>query len=151
MPHQGPVPPSYRPEGLGGTHPIGALSGPFYSVEGSGNNVANPNWGQAGTDYIRVAPAAYSDGVSTPAGADLPGARAISNALSDQDGQTTTSDRLMSAMVYAWGQFIDHDMDLTNTGKTESHPMRRGPPGCNRCQPGIPRSTPMGAGQKPFR
>ena len=29
----------------------------------------------------------------------------------------------MSAMVYAWGQFIDHDLDLTLTGTTESLPI----------------------------
>ena len=102
---------------------VPAVLGPFYSVDGSGNNTANPAWGQTGTDYIRIAPAAYADGVSTPAGADLPSARAISNALSDQDGQSTSSDRLLSAMVYAWGQFIDHDMDLTNTGKAEALPI----------------------------
>ena len=89
---------------------VPAVLGPFYSVDGGGNNLAHADWGQTGTDYIRVAPAAYADGISTPSGADLPSARAISNALSDQDGQSTTNDRLMSAMVYAWGQFIDHDM-----------------------------------------
>ncbi len=26
-----------------------------------------------------------------------------------------TNNRQMSAMIYAWGQFIDHDIDLTNT------------------------------------
>src|SRR5207248_832194 len=27
--------------------------------------------------------------------------------------QDIISDRLMSAMIYAWGQFLDHDLDLT--------------------------------------
>lgn len=103
---------------------VPAVVGPQWrSIDGSGNNIANPAWGQAGTDYIRVAPASYGDGISTPAGADRPGARAISNAVSDQQGQSTVSDRLMSAMVYAWGQFIDHDLDLTLTGTSESLPI----------------------------
>ena len=103
---------------------VPAVVGPEWrSIDGSGNNLANPAWGQAGTDYIRVAPASYGDGISTPSGADRPGARDISNAVADQQGQSTVSDRLMSAMVYAWGQFIDHDLDLTLTGTTESLPI----------------------------
>lgn len=102
---------------------VPAVLGPFYSVDGSANNVAHPEWGQTGTDFIRIAPAAYADGVSTPAGASLPSARLISNALCDQDATTASSDRMMSAMMYAWGQFIDHDMNLTNTGTTESLPI----------------------------
>src|SRR5437868_6096788 len=34
------------------------------SLNGSGNNQANPTWGQAGTNYIRVAPARYAAGHS---------------------------------------------------------------------------------------
>src|SRR5947209_10933471 len=70
-------------------------------------------WGAAGTDLLRVAPAAYSDGVSTPAGASRPGARVISNTIADQGDRDIISDRDLSAMIYAWGQFIDHDLDLT--------------------------------------
>jgi hypothetical protein len=86
------------------------------SIDGSGNNLAHPDWGKAGTDFIRVAPAAYADGVSAPAGASRPSARVISNTVDDQHGQDTVNDRAMSAMVYAWGQFIDHDLDLTASG-----------------------------------
>ena len=85
------------------------------SMDGSGHNLAHPNWGMAGTDFIRIAPAAYDDGISTPAGADRPNARAISNALADQPDDAATNDRDMSAFIYAWGQFIDHDLDLTQS------------------------------------
>lgn len=37
------------------------------SVNGAGNNIANPAWGSAGIDLIRLAAAAYADGVSSPA------------------------------------------------------------------------------------
>jgi peroxidase len=87
----------------------------IYSVDGSGNNLANPTWGSTNTQYIRIANAEYGDGISTPAGADRPSARAISNALAAQSDSTLTNDRMMSAFVYAWGQFVDHDLDLTNT------------------------------------
>ncbi len=103
--------------------PVSALAGAVsagYSFDGTGNNIANPTWGSAGADLLRTAPADYGDGLSTPAGEDRPSARAISNALADQTGMDATSDRMLSAMIYAWGQFIDHDVDLTPTGRTES-------------------------------
>jgi hypothetical protein len=37
----------------------------------------------------------------------------ISNLLSEADDAGTTSERGLSAFVYLWGQFIDHDIDLT--------------------------------------
>ena len=35
------------------------------SLDGKGNNLLHPDWGQAGTQYLRVAPPNYADGVST--------------------------------------------------------------------------------------
>lgn len=88
-------------------------------IGGVGNNLLHPTWGTAGSTFLRTAPAEYEDGVSTPAGANRPSARAISNAVADDGDGEAISDRLMSAMIYAWGQFLDHDIDLTNTGGTE--------------------------------
>lgn len=90
------------------------------SYDGSGNNLTNPLWGTPGTDFLRLAPAEYGDGISTPAGADRPSARAISNSVADQGSQEILSDRSLSAMMYAWGQFIDHDLDSTKAGSTEA-------------------------------
>src|ERR1051326_7914950 len=87
-----------------------------YSFDGTGNNAANPTWGSAGVDLLRTAPAAYTDGTSMPAGANRPSARVVSNTVADQGGEDSVNDRLMAAMVYAWGQFIDHDLDLTPGG-----------------------------------
>jgi peroxidase len=95
----------------------------FRSFDGTGNNVSHTDWGSAGTDFIRLAAAQYTDGVSSPAGADRPSARLISNTLSDQTGVDLISDTGMSAMMYAWGQFIDHDLDLTNTQAGTSFPI----------------------------
>ncbi len=44
----------------------------YYSATGAGNNLANPDWGRSGSDLLRIAAAAYGDGISSPAGADLP-------------------------------------------------------------------------------
>jgi hypothetical protein len=56
------------------------LSG-YRSIDGTGNNLANPEWGAAGTDLLRLAPAAYDNGISSPAGADRLSPRAISNGI----------------------------------------------------------------------
>ncbi|MFO0944746.1 MAG: peroxidase family protein [Planctomycetota bacterium] len=96
----------------------------FASIDGSGNNLQNPDWGSTGTELLRIADAEYSDGYSTPAGDDRPSAREISNALADQGGEDIISDRFLSAMIYAWGQFIDHDLDLTQGGTSEYFPVQ---------------------------
>jgi peroxidase len=99
------------------TNPITA--GAVESINGSGNNLANTLWGSAGTDLLRIAAAAYADGISAPVSAGLPSARAISNAVASQaEGVDVLNNRGLSAFIYAWGQFIDHDMDLTPSGST---------------------------------
>ncbi len=88
-------------------------------INGVGNNVANPTWGAADTDFVRLAAALYADGTSTPV-STLPSARAISNLIANQDlngvEQDLNNTRDMTDFVYAWGQFIDHDIDLTESG-----------------------------------
>ena len=41
----------------------------YRPIDEVGNNVANPNWGTAGTDLIRLTPAEYANGVNTPVAA----------------------------------------------------------------------------------
>lgn len=89
------------------------------AIDGTGNNLANPEWGSAGENLIRLATAEYADAISEVGGEDRPSAREISNTVSDSGGTDVISDRMMSAMIYAWGQFIDHDITLTQSGTTE--------------------------------
>ncbi len=84
----------------------------FRTIDGSGNNLANPLWGSAGQPLARSGPAAYGDGASTPAGASRPGAREISNAVSSQVA-TIPNAAGASGFLWQWGQFLDHDIDLT--------------------------------------
>ena len=42
----------------------------FRSYDGSGNNLAHPDWGSTDVRLIRKAPSDYADGLSQPAGAD---------------------------------------------------------------------------------
>jgi hypothetical protein len=83
------------------------------SFDGTDNNVANPEWGSTDEQLLRVAPADYGDGISSMAGDDRPSARAISNAIADQDEDLGGNERALSAFAYVWGQFLDHDIDLT--------------------------------------
>jgi hypothetical protein len=92
-------------------------------VDGTGNNLAHPTWGGAGTDLLRISPAAYADGVSAPSLPNNPSARALSNLLNDQTDPNnpsqdlnTINSRALSDFAYVWGQFIDHDMSLTPDG-----------------------------------
>jgi len=94
----------------------------FRSFDGSGNNLLHPEWGSAGIQLIRRAAAEYADGVSAPAGEDRPSPRAISNAINaapepapgeEEDDFGDDNERNLTPFVYVWGQFIDHDLDLT--------------------------------------
>jgi hypothetical protein len=89
----------------------------FYSIDGTGNNLSHQAWGSVGQDLLRTAPAQYGDGISSLGGADRPSARLISEVIaSDTTDGGVPNSRLMSDWVYAWGQFIDHDIDLTSGG-----------------------------------
>jgi hypothetical protein len=94
----------------------------LYSYDGSGNHASQVTWGATGTALLRKAAAAYADGVSTAAGSTRPSARAISNALSAQES-SIVNNRGMSDFVYVWGQFLDHDIDLSEPGTSESLPI----------------------------
>ncbi len=100
-----------------------ALSPTQYTFDGTGNNLAHPDWGSAGEGLLRLAPSDYGDGLSEPAGADRPSPREISNALADSQGEDLLSQGRLSAMAHAWGQFIDHDLDLTVSNEAEYFPV----------------------------
>src|SRR5262249_25877967 len=91
----------------------------FRTIDGTLNNSTHTDWGSAGVDFIRKAPAAYGDGLNTPAGSSRPSARVISNTVAAHPAGDLENNRDLSAFVYAWGQFIDHDIDLTNTASPD--------------------------------
>src|SRR5690349_4577371 len=89
----------------------------FRSIDGSNNNLADSTMNQAGTDFARVGPANFTDGFleMTPG----PNPREISNIVvaqpnTGEGGPHLTDDNgvALSGMMYAWGQFVDHDLDL---------------------------------------
>ena len=95
----------------------------FRTVDGSNNNLADPALNQADTDFARVGPANFADGFNemTPG----PNPREISNIVvaqadAGEDGPHLIDDNgvALSGMMYAWGQFIDHDLDLQKSDTT---------------------------------
>ena len=84
------------------------------SLAGSGNNVANPTWGQAGTNYTRVAAARYADGHSQPVSG--PNSRYISNRIFNDTNQNIFSEDRVSQWGWTWGQFLDHTLGLAQGG-----------------------------------
>jgi hypothetical protein len=88
------------------------------SFDGYGNNETQQHLGEANwplrTDYT----VGFGDGIGTPGGADRPSPRAISNALAAQSGNSINSAGLTDLAV-TWGQFLDHDLDLTPSQSKE--------------------------------
>ena len=88
------------------------LSAVSASYDGTDNNIGNPEWGSTDVELIRLSQAEYEDGYSNPSGYGRPSARHISNQIAAQD-QSIANDRNMTDFVWIWGQFLDHDIDLT--------------------------------------
>jgi peroxidase len=107
----------------------------FRTIDGSNNNRAAPTLNQANTDFARVGPANFADGFNEMTTGPNP--RTISNIVvaqedAGEDGPHLTDDNgiALSGMMYAWGQFIDHDLDLqkSDTTKDISIPIPAGDP-----------------------
>jgi hypothetical protein len=121
-------------------------------IDEVGNNLANPTWGAAPADQtggaaiqlLRISPVAYADGIRSPSLPNNPSARLVSDLLSNQaDPNNPTVDiatvdkQSLSDFGYAFGQFIDHDMDLT-------------PDGGERFDIPVPAGDPIGPNPLPF-
>jgi peroxidase len=102
------------------------------SITEIGNNMANPTWGTAGTDLLRVSPVQYADGTGSPSTPNDLNPRQISNDLNNQssfifsgmDDLGGKQSKSLGDLVYVWGQFLDHDLDLTldNSGQAFNIP-----------------------------
>lgn len=91
----------------------GGQPGEVRSIDGSGNSRADPEMGAAFTPLHRSVDSDYADGIESLAGAQRPGPREVSNAMADQPvlipNALGTTD-----FLWQWGQFLDHDIDLTD-------------------------------------
>lgn len=85
----------------------------YRHIDGSDNNSENYGWGQSGQQLLRVADSDYLEDGFTPA-MIRPSAREISNEVFHQV-DPHPSPAGVSDMFWLWGQFVDHDIDLTPT------------------------------------
>jgi hypothetical protein len=106
---------------LAATGSVSADSFTGRTLDGSGNNATHPTWGQAGTQYLRVAAPNYADGISQMVGGPSP--RYISNRIFNDVGQNLFSENNISQWGWAWGQFIDHDIGLRDETPAEEADM----------------------------
>ncbi|MET3838653.1 peroxidase family protein [Bradyrhizobium sp. OAE829] len=85
----------------------------YRSFDGSQNNRSDSTLNAAGTEFSRIGTAHFADGISVPLGGNNP--RTISNLVVGAGDADVANPEGVSAFMYAWGQFIDHDMTLTRT------------------------------------
>ena len=86
------------------------ISMAYRPIDGTNVDVRDPSENAAGTDFIRLGSAHFvgDDGLRF---ADL-NPRMISNVVVGQGDPTIPMPENFSGMMYAWGQFLDHDLDL---------------------------------------
>jgi hypothetical protein len=92
------------------------------TLDGSCNNLAHPTWGRTNTQYIRVAPPNYADGVARPISG--PETRNVSNRLFNDRSQNLFSENRVTQWGFVWGQFMDHTFGLRASAGGENSPIR---------------------------
>ncbi len=83
----------------------------FRTFNGLFNNLTRPRFGSIFIRLLREAPAQYGPDNSL-ARQSAANVRVISNTVNHQSA-SVVNDRGMSDFVWQWGQFLDHDLDLT--------------------------------------
>ncbi|XP_065171043.1 LOW QUALITY PROTEIN: peroxidase-like [Atheta coriaria] len=105
-----------------GTPPASCPKTRYRSYDGSCNNLKKPSLGTPNTPYVRLLPAQYADGISTPteskSGKPLPPARVVSLVMYP-DVPLEDPKWTLAAMQY--GQIITHDMSMI-AGSTQAQP-----------------------------
>lgn len=105
-----------------GTYTVSDLLEPptreYRTFDGTGNNLTNPDLGSTDEQLLRLATAEYTDQVSAPAGDNRPSAREVSNVIVAEEMAVENS-RGLTDLAWLWGQFVDHDIDLTEPAHPE--------------------------------
>lgn len=97
---------------------ISASAQQFRTISGSGNNLDNPDLGAAGSNLERVTTVRYADGIQEIYLQDLPNPREVSNKLFNQR-EDLLEEQNLSDFVWLFGQFLDHDISLTENSLHE--------------------------------
>ncbi|XP_041357097.1 peroxidasin-like isoform X2 [Gigantopelta aegis] len=92
----------------------------YRTHDGTCNNQINPTWGASNRAFDRLVDPIYENGFNTPVGWNrarlyngnqLPSPRLVSSLM--MSSSHVTEDEKNTHMLMQWGQFLDHDMDLT--------------------------------------
>ena len=98
-------------------------TGRYRSIDGAGNHSFYFELGAADTPLTRLAFVDYGDEMASMAGISRPSPREVSNALCSGT-QSTANAMGASDFLWQWGQFVDHDIDLTDAKEpTEPAPI----------------------------
>ncbi|XP_043943009.1 myeloperoxidase-like [Protopterus annectens] len=98
----------------------------YRTITGECNNRKHPDWGASNTPFVRWLPPQYEDNLGLPrgwtegklySGFPLPLVRKVSNKILYNTDVNFPGDKELSHMFVQWGQWVDHDLDLT----PESH------------------------------
>ncbi len=81
------------------------------TIDGSGNNLEHPTWGKSGETLLRLTTPAYA-GRNGPSGSNRPCPKKISDIVCAQS-ESLENSKGLSDYMWAWGQFLDHEMDLS--------------------------------------
>ena len=107
--------------GVAQAQELNAIPDVVRTLDGSGNNVAHPTWGKTNTQYLRVAPANYADGIKKPVAG--PPTRRVSNRIFNDTNQNLFSENGVTQWGFTWGQFLDHTFGLREENGGESAPI----------------------------
>ncbi|MFT5229903.1 MAG: peroxidase [Urechidicola sp.] len=100
---------------------------PFRTFDGTCNNISEGErmvWGSSDVRFKRHIPAVFGsiDPLHAMGGENRMSARDVSNRVIEQP-EIIFNEFNLSAMVYTWGQFLDHDITLTPESGLESEPI----------------------------
>jgi Animal haem peroxidase/RTX calcium-binding nonapeptide repeat (4 copies) len=85
----------------------------YRTIDGSGNPSLDSHVNAAGTPVERMGTAHFADGISELL--EGPNPRTISNLVVGEGDPNVPNPEGLSAFMYAWGQFLDHDLMLTRS------------------------------------
>ena len=116
----GPQGPAAPPPAATNEVPVSVNGLDIRSIDGFETNEQFPNIGSTFEQLDRIADSDYDDFVSSLAGSTRKSAREISNLVIDQAGASIPNSFGTSDFLWQWGQFLDHDIDLTPGGDEEA-------------------------------
>ena len=103
----------------------------FRSIDGTCNNLANPEWGSVGDQFLRLEPADYGDCVSeirrAKSGNKLPNARNISIHIIGSNDCPHPNNNVLTHLTMNFGQFMDHDITLAEAQGLNCEPYNLNP------------------------